>query len=160
VRFAYLIILGAYVHHVCTLRGVVLWDHIHRVCSVTTTMYWRERGLRSLARSSIVKSVGSNPKDAILEIHLCVERSRRYWRCYSSGSLLALVRTSNKYWRKFVRLSIPHKNTKIIEHEFTSLFLRSFCIYIMYLNYVLYFFRLVDMLVDRLKLYFTVETTR
>ena len=44
-RFAYLLPLGACVHHCCTSEGlVVLRDHTNRICGVATTMYRREQG--------------------------------------------------------------------------------------------------------------------
>ena len=46
-RFAYLLPLGACVHHCCTSKGlVVLRDYINRVCGVATTVYQREQGPR------------------------------------------------------------------------------------------------------------------
>ena len=50
-RFAYLLPLGACVHHCCTSEGlVVLRDHTNHVCGVTATVYQREQGPRHLGQ--------------------------------------------------------------------------------------------------------------
>ena len=64
-RFAYLLPLGACVHHCCTSEGlVVLRDHTNRVCGVAATVYRREQGPRRFGRKLNSKNGREHPGEA------------------------------------------------------------------------------------------------
>ena len=97
-RFAHLLLLGACVHHCCTLEGlVVLQDHTNHVCGVAATVYRREQGPRRFGRKLDSEDSGEKSGRGLSEdtpeTHLCVEKAWDYARSYPTGSL-ALARDS------------------------------------------------------------------
>ena len=99
-RFAYLLPLGACVHHYCTSEGlVVLRDHTNRVCGVAATVYRREQGPRRFGQKLDSEDGGEQSRRGLLEdtpeTHLHVGKARGYPWSYLTWSL-ALARASNE----------------------------------------------------------------
>jgi len=72
---------------------VVLWDHTNHIYVVAATIYKGNEAHDSFARSSIVKMAGSSAGEAILKIHLCVEKAQGLYTELADQEL-ALMRVS------------------------------------------------------------------
>ena len=67
-RFAYLLPLGACVHHYCTSEGlVVLQDHTKHVCVVAATVYRREHGPQCFGQKLDSEDGGEQSARGLLE---------------------------------------------------------------------------------------------
>ena len=115
-RFAYLLPLGACVHHCSTSEGlVVLRDHTNYIYGVAATVYRREQDPRrfgqKLDSEDGEEQSGRGLPEGTSETHLRVEKARGYPKSYPTGSL-ALERDSlrgapMRTRRKLARFSIP-----------------------------------------------------
>ena len=139
-RSAYLLSLGACVHHCCTSEGlVVLRDHTNCVCGVAATMYRRKHGPwrfgRKLDSEDGGEHSGRGLPEGTPETHLHMGKAQGYPRSYPTRSL-ALARDSLRGAPTRTRGSLRAsrylgKNTEVIDgslHISTLLF--SFRIYI------------------------------
>jgi hypothetical protein len=76
VRFTYLLLIRCFRALVLYSKGlVVLRDHTNLICGVASTVYWRNEAHDGLARSSIVKMMGSDLGETVLETHLHMGKS-------------------------------------------------------------------------------------